>query len=300
MNDWRLRLRTILRAAALIILVAACNGCRSINPFRSPANNVPVVFSTAPDLNGLLQAINANTAEVRQLSSNVQIRMNGIPPLSGTLIAEKPHRLRLKAGLIGISEMGVDAGSNDQEFWIWSKSSLGGQSPAMYFAKHAEFNQLSPRLSIPIQPQWIIEALGLVDLPRDGSIQGPSIRKDGRLELRQETATANGRLTKIMVVDPKTGLIQQQSIYGTDLQLIAYVNAAQHQYFEKFHASLPRHIELVVIGPDRRANSMTVDLAGHEINQLYGDPQRQWEMPRPTDAQWIDLAKSSMGGFQAP
>jgi hypothetical protein len=182
------------KALVTVTLVAltAIGGCRAVNPFRPPPSNVPVVFETAPDALRLVQAINANTADVRQLSCDIQIRMDGVPPLSGSLIVEKPRRMRLKAGLIGISEMGVDVGSNDDEFWIWNKAAVAGQVPTIYFAKHDEFARSSLRQMIPFEPQWIIDALGLMSLPIDGSIQGPLTRTDSRYELRLETPTPSG------------------------------------------------------------------------------------------------------------
>ncbi len=298
MNERRLRFSQII--FALIVFLVLGNGCRTVNSFRSPGERAPVVFSTAPDLGGLVNAINANTAEVRQLSCDIQIRMDGVPPLSGTLIVEKPRRMRLKAGLIGISEMGVDVGSNDEEFWVWNKSAFGGQAPAIYFAKHSEFAKSSMRQSIPLEPQWIIDALGLISLEPKGLIQSPLVRADGRYELRMEMQTRHGPVTKKLVVDSTTGLVLQQAVYDANMRLIAYSNAVEHQYFTEFHASLPRQIKLVVIGPDGRPNSLTVNLAGHEINKLYGDPDRQWTMPQPSDVQWVDLAKTTSLTSQAP
>jgi hypothetical protein len=282
-----------LSLVALGIAAAVAVGCRSMNPFQPPPASVPIVFESAPGLRQLIQAVNSNSAEVQQLHCDVQIRMEGVPPLSGTLIVEKPRRLRLKAGLIGMTEMGVDVGSNDDAFWIWTKSAAGGQAPAFYFAKHTEFAQSPIRQALPFEPQWIIDALGLVTLPDDGTVQGPFPRADGRYELRQDQLDSAGGTTKIMVVDAKTGLVQQQSIYNAQHELVGYANAIQHQYLEAFKSSLPRRIEIVAIGPDRRPTSLTVDLAGYEINQLYGDPARQWAMPQPADAQWIDLAQSA-------
>ncbi len=295
-----MRYSQVIGSMIVLLAVASGNGCRTGSPFRSPAERAPVLFKAAPDLGALVNAINANTAEVRQVSCDIQIRMDGVPPLSGTLIVEKPRRMRLKAGVIGISEMGIDVGSNDEEFWVWNKSAFGGQAPAIYFAKHNEFAESSLRQSIPFEPQWIIDALGLLSLEQNGSIQGPFVRSDGRYVLRTVTQTRNGSVTKDLVVDSKTGLVQQQAIYDESMRLIAYSNAVEHQYFPEFHASLPRQIELVVNGPDGRPNSLTVNLAGHEINKLYGDPDRQWSMPKPSDAQWVDLAKTTAATIQAP
>jgi hypothetical protein len=289
----------VIPLAALAGWIALLGGCRAVNPFQSAPPSAPVVFQAAPGQRQLIEAINANSAEVRQLSCDVQIRMEGVPPLSGTLIVEKPKKLRLKAGLIGMTEMGVDMGSNDEAFWIWTKSSAGGQAPTFYYASHREFAQSPMRQSLPFEPQWIIDALGFLTLPEDGSVKGPFQRGDGRYELRIESLDSSPLSTRILVVDSKTGLVQQQAFYNAQHQLVAYANAIQHQYFEAFHASLPRRIEVVALGPDQRPTSLTVDLAGHEINQLYGDPERQWTMPQPADAQWVHLAQA-VGGTQAP
>lgn len=282
--------RTKSRWLVLIGLVALAGGCRAVDPFRSVPTAAPVIFEAAPDLGQLTQAINANSAAVRQLSCDVQVRMEGVPPLSGTLIVEKPRRLRLKAGLIGITEMGIDVGSNDEEFWIWNKTAIGGQVPTIYFAQHAAFAQSAARQSFPLEPQWVIDALGLMTLADDGSLQGPIPRPDGRYEIRQQLQTANGPATKVLVVDAKTGLVQQQSIYDARQNRIAYVNAIQHEYFAEYQTALPRRIEIVA-GADGNTSTLTVDLAGHKLNQLYGDPERQWSMPRPADAQAVDLAR---------
>jgi hypothetical protein len=266
-------------------------GCRAVDPFRSVTPPAPVIFESAPDLRQLTQAINANSAAVRQLSCDVHVRIDGVPPLSGTLIVEKPRRMRLKAGLVGISEMGIDVGSNDDEFWVWNKTAIGGQVPTILHDRHNEFALSAARQSLPLEPQWVIDAIGLMTLPEDATLQGPFVRPDGRYELRQELTTAGGKTTKTIVVDSKTGLVYQQSIYDANQNLLAYVDAVHHEYFAEHQTSLPRQIKIVAIGPDRKRNTLTVDLAGHKINQLYGDPDRQWLRPQPADAQSIDLAR---------
>jgi hypothetical protein len=90
--------------------------------------------------------------------------------------------------------------------------------------------------------------------------------------------------------------VQQQSIYDSQA-MIAYANAIEHQCFEEYH-SLPRRIVIVAFGPDRSATPS--QWTGHKINELYGDPERQWLMPQPADAQRVDLAKTTPLTAQAP
>jgi hypothetical protein len=267
-----------------------------LDPYRSAGQPAPVIFSEPPDAERLVRAINANTSEVRQLSCDVHIRTEGVPMLSGTLIVERPRKMRLKAGLAGISEMGFDVGSNDEEFWFWSKAAAGGQAPTIFHAKHSEFAASPARQSLPFEPQWVIDALGMLALPEDGSVQSAPRRADGMHELRLDVQTPAGPITRTYVADPKTGLVLQQSLYDANRRLIAYVSASHHHYFADSRASLPGRIELIVIGPEQQRTTVTMDLAGHEINQLYGDPEQQWTMPQPSDARSIDLARMATPG----
>jgi hypothetical protein len=287
-------------AALAAVLAVIGTGCRLGDPFRTPATNVPVLFESAPSREALIGAMEGNTAQVRQLSCDIQMRIDGVPPLSGTLILEKPRRLRLKAGLIGISDMGIDLGSNDEEFWLWNKSALGGQAPAIYFARYRDFENALARQAIPLEPQWIMDALGLLTLPPAHELHGPTMRPDGRYELRHQSSASDGGITKSLIIDPRTGLVQQQSLYDANQQLIAWANAMHHRYFDEFGVSLPQRVEFFVVGADRRINKISLDMAGHRINQLFGDPTRQWTRPQPNDAQWIDLAQAAPSSVQAP
>jgi hypothetical protein len=276
-------------AAGLIL--ATGGGCQSLRHWRPMSGPpIPVVLEPEPTPDQVISAVNANAVNVRQLSSDVRVRIPGAPPLSGNLIVERPRNLRMKVGLIGMSELGFDVGSNDEEFWFWSKASTAAMPPTLFHARHDAYRASASQGAIPLEPQWILDSIGLVQIEPDGSWLGPLPRPDGHYELRQPVPTGAGTFTKVLVIDRQTAILRQQATYDANHQLLAYVDAKEHAYDAEHHTSLPRRIELVVIDAENRRNTMTVDLANVRINQLYGDPQTQWARPEPSGAQVVDLA----------
>ncbi len=279
--------------SVLVILLCCGTGCQAFRHWRPVATPpIPVVLEATPTSAQIVAAVNANGADVRQLSSDVRLRIPGAPPLSGNLIVERPRNLRMKVGLIGMSDLGFDVGSNDQEFWFWTKAASSAGPPTLYFARHDDFQASPARGTLPIEPQWILDSIGLVHIDPNEPWVGPLTRPDGHYELRRELSTPGGALTKILVIDRQTAILRQQSLYDERGRLLAYVNPVKHEYDEVHGVSLPRRIELVVIGPDAQPQAMTLDLANLRINELYGDPALQWTRPQPAGTQVIDLASA--------
>ena len=285
----------MIRILILILLLIPICGCRWLSVLHTSTPNSPVVFEQTPGQQAFIQAINANTANVQQLDAHVRVSIEGVPArLAGTLNVERPNRLRLKVGLLGMSDVGVDVGSNEDRFWIWSKFNGAGEEPTIYFANHNEFAASPARNLIPLEPQWIIDALGLVQLDPNATYQGPTPRGDGRLELKMTMNTASGPMMKVIVVDAKYGFVMQQSVYDAQGRLVAYSDAIKHQYFEEHNANLPTQIDLYVYGPDNQPTKLTLTASDYKINELYGDPDRLWTMPTPRDVKTVDLTKVSV------
>lgn len=79
--------------------------------------------------------------------------------LTGNLLYEKDKNFRLKV-YHRLTGMEMDIGSNQKEFWFWSKRM---QPPALYFSPHDKLG--TTNLKAPLNPAWMIESLniGLVD-----------------------------------------------------------------------------------------------------------------------------------------
>lgn len=264
--------------------------------FARPFNPIPVVFNGMPTQDQLLQRLAAQTASVKQVDASVSVALQGAPKLKGTLQIERPLRLRLKAGVLGVDQMGVDVGSNNQLFWIWTRVPIPGQPPTLMFAFHEQFKRSTgaARQAIPLEPSWLINALGLVEFSDDDFHQGPIPTEQGRLRLITVSNAPSGRQYRIAIIDAARGLIEQQSIYDENRNLIAYTNSTGYKFYPEHNVSLPSKIEMHLFTSDGQEQTLTVKTTGFNINSLFGDPNRMWTMPQPDNVQRIDL--SQIGG----
>ena len=263
---------------------------------RPPAAPIPAAFNAMPTQQQLLQRLAAQTARVKQVDASVSVAIKGAPKLKGTIQIERPVRLRLKAGVLGVDQMGVDVGSNDELFWIWTRAAIGGQSPTLMYAFHEQFKRSSGavRQAIPLEPSWLISALGLVEFSKDDFHEGPLLTPQGRLKLITVSNADSGRQYRITLIDPTRGLIEQQSIYDENRNLIAYTNSTGYKYYPEHNISLPNSIEMHLFTSDGQEQELSVTTNNFNINSLFGDPQRMWTMPQPANVQKIDL--SQIGG----
>lgn len=276
----------------LLLGLSTQPGCQIFQQFRQGSEKAPAVFENQqPDLNQVIANLQQQSERVRQVRAEVRVAMDGVPGrLRGTLHVERPDRLRLKAGLLGISEIGVDVGSNEEAFWIWSRANLPGQPPALYYARHEEYRHSDLQEMIPLEPNWIIDALGFVQFDPGDRHEGPFRRPDGRMEIRTYHQSANQQV-RVTVIDPKQGWINQQAIYNREGRLIAFVDSIEHEYYPAAKVSLPQRIVIHVFQPDGQKIKLSVDAEEYSLNALYGDPDRLWTMPQPVDVRKIDLTQ---------
>lgn len=284
-----------LMAVLLSLVILTQSGCQIFRrPGGSSTKAIPVQFNQLPTQQQLLTSLNARTASVKQLNSRVTIAMPGAPKIKGTLQVEFPDRLRMKAGVLGASELGVDVGSNAEEFWIWSKAQLPGQPPAFYHANHLAFARSPIRQSIPLEPKWLIEAIGLPNFSPTDVHYGPTQTPGGRMKLLTVHQTASGPQTRVTLLSNGSGLIQQQAMYDANNRLIAYTNSTNYKNYPEQNLSLPQTVELHVLQPDGQTLKIEVDLGTFAINSLYGDPNKMWARPTPpAGVRTIDLTQVS-------
>ena len=256
----------------------------------APANYKPANRPNSA-LAQLIKTLNARASAVKQLNAPVTIKIPGAPKIKGSLQVEFPKRMRLKAGVLGVSEMGVDAGSNEQRFWVWSKMSLPGSPAALYYASHAEYQNSQARTQIPLQPEQIINALGLVTLDPNGQHYGPF--PEGKKYIRLFTIENNNGVqeTRVLLINVATAAVEQTSVYDQNNKLVAYANASKFKKYGQKNITLPQKIEIHVAQPGQDDFVLKVDLGSYSLNSLYGDPQQMWAMPDARNVQHVDLGK---------
>jgi len=233
--------------------------------------NAPAAFINAPTLADVIYAVNANTDRIQHLhTDSASLSAAGLPALRASLDVERPHRLRMRAKLLGPE---IDLGSNEELFWFWARS---GPEPAVYYASHRDYAAAPVRALMPVDPHWFMEALGLVALEPGGFHEGPYPQGEGRVEVRSRLPSPQGELTRVLVIDNRYGWVLEQHLYAPHGQLLTTARASAHRFYPQAAASLPHLIE-IEMPPAQLA--FRIDVSQYDVNQSPGDASQLWTMP---------------------
>lgn len=296
-----------IRSLAALLALLAAGGCHSC-PWAKPREpRPPVVFATPPGLQELVAAVNNNSGRIRQLqTTSARLSAEGFPALQADIAYEQTRRFRLRAQLpvFGTGQQ-LDLGSNDEIFWVWVNDEVlgmrlqsGPRSP-IYYARHDDFQSAATRDLIPIEPRWVIDLLGLVQLDPAASYEGPYATAPDRLELRTRVPTRGGDMLRVISIHNQYGWILEQQLYDPT-GLVATAKASRHRYYETEGVSLPRLIN-VQVAPGRPGQmAFQVEVGDYIVNQLIGDPTQLWQPPEASDRPVMNLADPQVLGSVDP
>ncbi len=289
--------RPLLTAALLGGLLVASPGCQGLRSGlrRPPGPPAPVVLQTTPTAEQIVSAVNQNTNRVQTYSTNnarfTVPGLAGLPILRGNIAMERPMRFRLAAGSV-VTGPEIDLGSNDELLWFWVKRN---SPPALYYSRHDQYASSGARQMLPVDPTWIGDALGLVQLDPAAQYEGPFPRADGTLELRSHITTPTGPMTRVVVVDPTRAWVLEQHLYdrssgGAGGAPVASALAEDFRYDTASMVSLPRRVTIRLPASDL---ALTINVGKVTVNGPMGDPAQLWTPP--AIAQRVDLGSTTPG-----
>jgi hypothetical protein len=235
----------------------------------------------------IIAAVNQNSSRVRSItatSASITIpdTMN-LPILTANIAAERPGRVRITAGT-AITGQEMDLGSNDQLFWMWVRRN---QPPAVYYCRHDQFANSAIRQMMPIEPSWLLSAMGMTEIDPASVVDGPLPRGDGTVEIRSTMPSASGVLQRVTVIEARRAWVIEQHVYDpTGQTLLASAVAETHQYYPIEQVSLPQRISLRL---PTAGLALKIDMGTVQINQLSGDSSQLWTMPAFDGYQRYDL-----------
>lgn len=260
---------------------ATCIPRRSHNEFQPP-----VLFQTSPDINQLANAIN-RTRAVNQLQSNaVKVKIPDIPTLSAQIVWERPRRFRMTGGLSSIMGTDFDLGSNEEVFWMATRH---GPSPTLYFARHDQFESQVDRQILPVSPEWLIEAMGIVELDPSHVIGTPRPDANGLIEIESAIASPIGQYRRTIYVDPKLGLVRRIFLRDPSGRLLASSILSNHQFYPAIQTSLPHKAEVQLIPSGGPPMNLQVDIGFYTVNDNQGQDPNRWIAPQLAGYTPIDL-----------
>lgn len=297
--DGRLKsgtLRSLFYLGTALLLFSAsgatCQRPMFTNPFGAAGPVAPQVLPEGAAREQILAAVNQNAARVRSLSATgatITIPDMMGPTLSGNIAAERPGRFRLTAGT-ALTGQEVDIGSNDELFWMWAKRN---DPPAVYYCRHDQFATSAIRQIMPVEPSWLLSALGMVEIDPATVFEGPLPRADGTVEIRSWLPSASGTLSRVTVIDARTACVREQYVYdqsGTTLLASAVTDSLR--YYPVEQVSLPERVSIRLPASNI---ALKIDLGNVAVNQLPGDPQQLWAMPTFQGYPQYDLGGATPG-----
>ncbi|TWT83231.1 hypothetical protein CA13_46960 [Planctomycetes bacterium CA13] len=285
-------MRSLLWIGVLVVCFvsggATCARHEAPMPFPPP----PSVLTDAPSIAELSAVVN-RTGSVQQLSTNTAtvevLTMPSVPRLSATVNLQRERRFRMRASLPIMLGAGMDMGSNDEVFWFEVPE---GMSKVLYYADHDQYKQQLNRAVLPVDPTWIMDALGLVQLDPATVVAGPVLRDDGKLEVRSIMQMPDGIYQKVCFFEKSAGYVTDQFLYAPDNRLIAKSSATNHRYYDEQQCALPHRVEISLtpaVGPPL---AMKIDIGSYTVNQLLTDDPTLFVMPQ-TASQAVDLTTLS-------
>jgi hypothetical protein len=272
---------------------ATCQRQMLTNPFAPAGPSAPQVLMEGATREQIIAAVNQNSSRIQSISaSGATITVPdtlGLPLLSGNIAAERPGRFRLTAGT-AVTNKEIDLGSNDELFWIWIRRN---QPPGVYFCRHAQFANSSIRQMMPVEPSWLLAALGMVDINPASVFDGPLPGADGTIELRSWLPSASGNLQRVTTIDPRRALVIGQYVYDqSGRTLLASAVAESHRYDPVQQVAVP---QLVAIRLPTANMNLKINLGTVEINRLTADRAQLWTMPTFDGAPQHDLGGAAFG-----
>ena len=285
----------------LITLVCFVSGGATCMPrgASSPFPPPPPVLNETPSLEDVTTAVNRTSAisQLSTISASVDVlSMPNLPKLSGTLHLQREKEFRLQANLPIVLGSGLDMGSNNQMFWFEVPE---GMTKTLYYASHDKYRQQLHRAILPVDPTWLMDALGLIQLDPSAVVAGPVVRPDGKLEIRSRISMPDGLYERVCFIANPGGYVTDQLLYAPSGALIASSQAENHQFYEQYQCVLPHLVTINLTPAGGPPLSMKIDVGTYAVNQLLtGDPNI-FAMPQTASKQ-IDLTTLSGVGPEAP
>ncbi len=240
--------------------------------------------------------VNDNANRVQSLqSTKATLSVSGAPTsLRANVAMEPPRRLRLTADApFGGREL--DLGSNDEIFWLWLKRS---QPPALFVCRHDQFAMSNARQIMPVEPDWLVEAVGLPRFDTSQPLDGPTPVGSGRLQIRSHRPSVLGDMTKVTIIDAWDGTVVEQHLYDPQGHLLATALTSRYKRDPASGAALPRSID-IQWPTTQPPISLHLEVTDWLVNVVTPDHVAKWAKPEYPGYPEVNLADPNLR-FVAP
>jgi outer membrane lipoprotein-sorting protein len=264
----------IAEVAGVGFLLLAATGCTL--PFPSARNEFGTALPQNASVEEIVGRLNTNIERVQSWQSyDVTISGSSLPVhLNGKIVVERPRKFRLIASALGSDE--ADFGSNGDRFWFWVKrAQQAGQQNYVYQARYEDVEQSDLFRQMPFQPDWLLEALGIVPIDAKQFTLHPEDSHHVVNLVSDEQLTPAGKgVKKVIRVDKNRAVILGYSLYDATNKLIAKTQ------FDNHHIDAAKRImpHRIMLDWPQAGVKITLEMGHIEINPST-IPRRIWEVP---------------------
>ncbi len=277
---------------AVLVVLFAASGANCPQIVQQYTQPIPRVLPPQASLEQILANVNENSAKVQSLfATRATISTPGYPSLRANLAFERPRNFRLRAET-SFTGPEVDLGSNSDLFWLWIRRN---QPPAIFVCCHEQFAHSAARQIMPIEPEWLISALGVVTLDGTEQHQGPYTPHPGRLEIRSTPIPQPGQpphgSSRVTVIDDSRGVVLEQHVFDASGARLATAKMSRHVRDPGSGAILPKRVDIE--WPPAKFE-LSFDLSEIQVNHLDANAQSMWVKPVYPGYADVDLADPSL------
>jgi len=275
-------MKTVSLLYVPIVLACFClTGCTLLQNWQNAfkRHDVPPPQLTAqPTLEQITSTVNRNSQNIRNMTTeSASLSMPNVPfPLHAKLAFERQKRLRIQGSVSSFGNQEFDFGSNDDFFWLWIRRKEINASNEMWYCQHDQYHFSPVRAFIPITPDWLMEALGIVEFKPTDQHFGPTRLNDGNWEIISHCNTPSGQFTKRTVVDSSSSLVLRQELYTPQNELIAFTEASDPRFDKGAGISYMKKISVQCQGMEGK---MTIDLGVPTFNSSVPMAPTMFVMP---------------------
>lgn len=274
-----------IKLLAMLLLLFAASGANCRQYVRQYTEPRTLVESAT--LEQIAEKVNGNTGLiVSAQSTQATLKTAGAPAVKANVALEAPRRLRVQATFFGQPQL--DMGSNDELFWVWIKQN---EPPAVFVCRHDQFAASAARQVMPIEPERLLEAIGLPRIDPALVLGPPRLVGANRIEIGSRQPSTLGDLKKITIVDAWNGHVIEQHIYDPLGMTIASSYTSRYTHDPVSGAAMPRTIE--IRWPTAKM-SFTLEVTDWIINRISPDNTALWTVPQPEGYPLVDLADPSV------
>jgi hypothetical protein len=283
----------------IIFILCFATGCETLTRLlsgsvfsKSHTPKPPNVLPTEATLNDIITFVNNNNGRKRSfVTTNARILIDSVPiALNSQIVYEYPKKYRAIGVAMALSGNDFDIGSNERLFWVWYK-----QDPrnAIYYCHHDQYETSLVRENIPIDPNWLIEAMGIVIFQPNEEHQLAGRTTDGHWKVITKRPTPTGTFTKYTTVDRNTACILAQELYNPAGRLVASAESPNHTVDTTQGITYPQTVKLHFYLSGNQQFGMQMTMGQVQFNQSSAFMADTFTMPN-LGTQAIDLGTTTI------